>query len=118
MEKAQAFDSINEYISSYSGVTKERLEQMYKTIKDLMPADVEEGIVYAIPTFRIKGKNVVHFGGYAHHIGFYPTPDVLTHFAENLNAFKGAKGSVQFPHDQPLPLDLVIEMTKFRLQSF
>ncbi|MEO6039108.1 MAG: DUF1801 domain-containing protein [Saprospiraceae bacterium] len=79
-------------------------------------SEAEEAMAYGIPTFKLQG-NLVHFGGFKHHIGFYPAPAGLEAFQQELSAYKGAKGSVQFPLDQPLPLDLVTKIVKFRLQK-
>lgn len=57
---------------------------------------------------------MVHFAAYQHHIGFYPAPSGIEAFKEELAQYKGAKGSVQFPLDQPLPLDLIRRVVEFR----
>jgi uncharacterized protein YdhG (YjbR/CyaY superfamily) len=67
-----------------------------------------------MPTFALKG-NLVHFAAYPHHIGFYPTPSGIETFAEELAIYKSAKGSVQFPLDEPLPLDLISRIVAFRV---
>jgi uncharacterized protein YdhG (YjbR/CyaY superfamily) len=67
-----------------------------------------------MPTFALKG-NLVHFAAYPNHIGFYPTPSGITAFADELSRYKSAKGSVQFPIDQPLPLELISRIVLFRV---
>ena len=76
----------------------------------------QETIKYGIPTFTLQG-NLVHFGAYKKHIGFYATPSGNAEFQQELSAYAGAKGSVQFPIDQPLPLELISKMVKFRVQE-
>jgi len=76
----------------------------------------EEKIGYGIPTF-VLGENLVHFASFTHHIGFYPGPSGIAAFKEELAGYKGAKGSVQFPLEGPLPLDLVARITRFRVQE-
>jgi len=66
-----------------------------------------------MPTFYLNG-NLVHFAAYKHHIGFYPTPSGAEQFEQELSAYKRAKGSVQFPLDQPMPYDLIRRMVQFR----
>ena len=61
------------------------------------------------------GGTLVHFAAFANHIGFYPGPSGIAAFQDALRGFKGAKGSVQFPHTQPLPLSLVAEIVDFRV---
>src|SRR5688572_27984956 len=79
--------------------------------------DAEEKIGYGIPTYKLNGKNLVHFGGFKNHVGFYPAPSGLTAFEKELSPYKAAKGSVQFPHDKPLPKTLIAKIVKFRLQE-
>jgi len=67
-----------------------------------------------MPTFFLKG-NLVHFAAAKHHIGFYPASSGIAAFKEELSIYKGAKGSVQFPLDQPMPLDLVGRIVRFRV---
>mgnify|MGYP005845712007 CR=1 FL=1 len=71
---------------------------------------------YQMPTFNLKG-NLVHFAAFKQHIGFYPTPSGTVAFQEALSHYKGAKGSVQFPLNQPLPLELVTEIVRFRVEE-
>lgn len=93
---------------------RERLQQMRETIRQAAP-EVVEAIAYGMPTFRLNGKNLVHFAGYAKHIGFYPAPSGIKNFEAELAAYPNSKGAVQFPHDRPLPLDLVRRIVEFRV---
>ncbi len=107
-------DSIDAYIAPFPTAIQTRLQALRGTIREAAPGATET-INYTMPTFKLHGKNLVHFGGYDKHIGFYPAPSAMTAFEERLTAYKRAKGSVQFPHDQPLPLELVREMVLFRV---
>ncbi len=82
------------------------MKKIRKNIKDLVPEAVET-ISYEMPTFKLKGKNFVHFAAFKNHIGFYPTPRGISNFEEELSKYKHAKGSAQFPLDQPIPYDLI-----------
>ncbi|MEO6758401.1 MAG: DUF1801 domain-containing protein [Saprospiraceae bacterium] len=106
---------IDSYIADFPPTVQVLLEQMRATIKKAAP-EAEEAMAYGIPTFKLNG-NLVHFGGFKHHIGFYPAPMGLEAFKEELSAYTGAKGSVQFPLDQPLPLDLVTRIVEYRVQK-
>lgn len=106
--------TIEEYIAAYPEAVQTYLKAMQETIRQAAP-DAEQLINYGVPTFRLKKKNLVSFGGAKAHIGFYPLPDAIAAFKEQLSGYKSAAGSVQFPLDQPLPLDLVKEMVKFRV---
>lgn len=107
------YNTIDEYIASFSLGVQERLQQIRATIKSAAP-DAQEKISYQMPTFYLHG-NLVHFAAFKNHIGFYPTPSGIEAFQAELSTYKGAKGSVQFPLDQPLPLDLVRRIVEFRV---
>ena len=88
---------------------------MRTTIKQVVP-QAEEKISYGIPTFTLHG-NLVHFGGYAHHIGFYPGSSGIRNFKNELTGYCCSKGTIQLPLDQPIPLTLIKKIVKFRVQE-
>lgn len=106
---------MDEYIAGFPEDVRVKLQTIRMTIRKAAP-DAVEAISYAMPTFKLHG-NLVHFAGYKNHIGFYPAPHGIEQFKEALSAYKGAKGSVQFPLDQPLPLDLITEIVLFRVKE-
>jgi len=107
--------TIDAYIAGFPEATQMLLEQMRQTVRHAAP-EAEEAISYGMPTFKLNG-NLVHFAAFKNHIGFYPAPQGLDAFKEELAHYKGAKGSVQFPLDQPLPLDLITKITKYRIEQ-
>jgi uncharacterized protein YdhG (YjbR/CyaY superfamily) len=107
--------NIDEYLVRFPKEVRQLLKKMRLTIKKAAPKAMEK-ISYGIPTFTLNG-NLVHFAGYKNHIGFYPTPSGITAFKKELSAYKGAKGSVQFPVNEPLPLTLVSRIVKFRVKE-
>jgi uncharacterized protein YdhG (YjbR/CyaY superfamily) len=115
--KSEAANSrtIDEYISGSPVEVRNLLKKVRATIRKAAP-DAEEAIKYRLPTFVLHG-NLVHFGAFKSHIGFYATSGGNAAFRKELSAYKGAKGSVQFPLDQPLPLDLISRMVKFRVKE-
>ncbi len=114
MEKNKAgFDSIDDYIATFPAEVQKLLGELRTTIKAHAP-DAEEKFSYGMPTFFLNG-NLVHFAAFKNHIGFYPTPSGIEAFKDELSIYKGAKGSVQFPIDKPLPLKLIIKIVKFRV---
>ncbi len=108
--------NIDGYIADFPENIQKMLEQVRATIKKAAP-DAEEAISYAIPTFKLNKANLVHFAAFTNHIGFYPAPVGLEAFQEELAVYKTGKGSVQFPLDQPIPLDLITRIVKFRVQG-
>lgn len=104
---------MDEYIAGFPKDVQKLLQQMRKTIKKAAP-QAEETINYGIPTFTLNG-NLVHFAAFKNHIGFYPAPSGIEAFKKELSAYAGAKGSVQFPMYDPLPLELVARIVEFRV---
>src|SRR2546421_9703490 len=106
--------TMDEYIAGFPPETQRVLEEMRALIRASAP-DATERISYAIPTFDLNGKHLVHFAGYERHIGFYPTASGIEAFKEELKLYKSAKGSVQFPLGRPLPADLIHRIVEFRV---
>lgn len=107
--------TIDDYIAQCPEDVQKVLQELRKVIHAAAP-DAEEKISYQMPTFYLNG-NLVHFAAYKNHIGFYPTPSGIEHFKEELSAYAGAKGSVQFPLSEPVPFDLVARITTFRAEE-
>jgi uncharacterized protein YdhG (YjbR/CyaY superfamily) len=114
MDKTLAND-IDDYVARFPKAVQSLLTKMRATIRKAAP-QAEEKISYGIPTFALHG-NLVHFAGYRNHIGFYPGAAGIANFKKELAGYKGAKGSVQFPLDEPLPLALVTRIVKFRVKQ-
>lgn len=113
---ANAPKNIDAYIADFPEDVQKLLEQVRATIKKAAP-NAEEAIAYAMPTFKLHKGNLVHFAAFKSHIGFYPAPTGLDAFKEDLAPYKTGKGSVQFPLHQPMPLNLITKIVKFRVQE-
>jgi uncharacterized protein YdhG (YjbR/CyaY superfamily) len=109
----EATATIDDYIAGHPPKIQARLSAMRATIRQHAP-EAEERISYCIPTFYLGG-NLVHFAAFDRHVGFYPGASGIAAFKDALAGYKSAKGSVQFPHDEPLPLELVAEIVRFRV---
>ena len=107
--------TVDEYIAGYPPDVQEILEKIRQTIRTAAPG-AEETIKYQMPTFTLKG-NLVHFAAFKSHIGFYPVPTGIEKFKKELAVYKGGKGSVQFPLDQPIPYSLISRIVKFRVKE-
>ncbi|MEH7505201.1 DUF1801 domain-containing protein [Neobacillus drentensis] len=112
-ENKITFNTIDEYILQFPPEVQETLNTLRKVIKEAA-TDAEEKISYQMPTFALHG-NLVHFAAYKNHIGFYPTSSGIAAFKQELSEYKGAKGSVQFPIDKPLPFELISRIVKYRV---
>ena len=107
--------TIDEYISMFPNGVQTILNQVRQTIHEAAP-EAQETINYQMPTFTLNG-NLVHFAAFKNHIGFYPTPTGIEAFKDELSVYKGAKGSVQFPLDQPMPLSLIRRIVEYRVKE-
>jgi uncharacterized protein YdhG (YjbR/CyaY superfamily) len=111
--KISASDLIDKYIATFPKATQKILQEIRATIKASAP-EAEEKISYQMPTFYLKG-NLIHFAAWKNHIGIYPTPSGTEAFKKELSSYENAKGSIKFPIDQPMPLDLISKIVKFRV---
>ncbi len=109
------FKDIDKYIAVQTPEVQILLGQMRQTIKKAAP-EAEEIISYNMPAFKYYGM-LVYFAAYKNHIGFYATPTGHSEFAAELSVYKQGKGSVQFPLNQPLPLDLISRIVQFRVKE-
>jgi uncharacterized protein YdhG (YjbR/CyaY superfamily) len=115
MDTNNSFNTIDEYIATFPDDIQKKLKEVRAVIKAAAP-EASEKISYQMPTFFLFG-NLVHFAAFKYHIGFYPAPRGIEEFKKELSVYKGAKGSVQFPLDQPMPLDLISRIVKFRVKD-
>lgn len=113
--KQSAPTIIDEYIAGFPPDVQAILQKIRATIHKAAP-QAEETISYQMPTFVLHG-NLVHFAAFKNHIGFYPVPSGIEAFKKELSAYKGAKGSVQFPLDRPIPYGLISKIVKFRVKE-
>lgn len=114
MEKNKA-TTIDEYISSFPKSTQVLLEQIRMAISKAVP-EASEKISYQMPAFTLAG-NLVHFAAYKHHTGFYPGAGAIIEFNKELSAYELSKGTVRFPLDKPLPLELIAKITQYLAQE-
>jgi len=115
MANRSTANAIDENSAGFPPETQAVLEELRALIKASAPGATET-ISYAIPTFDLNGKHLVHFAGYARHVGLYPAPSGLEAFKEDLKLHnKRGKVSVQFLLSQPLPADLIRRIVEFRV---
>ena len=106
MTDKKLFTTIDEYISTFPADIQPILEKVRQAIHKAAP-EVAETISYGIPTFNLNGKHLVFFAGWKHHISLYPISAGDQAFQQELSQYKRAKGTIQFPLDNPIPYDLV-----------
>ena len=115
-DRSNTIITAEEYINSFPAETQVLLRQMRTVILE-NATDAEEGISYNMPAYKVNGTPLVYFAAFTHHIGFYATPSGHAEFARELSVYKQGKGSVQFPFDKPLPLDLIARIVRFRVEE-
>jgi len=103
------------YILSFPEDIQQRLEIIRQTIREAAP-DAIEKISYAMPAFYLNG-NLVYYAAYQNHIGFYPTSSGIEMFKDEFRDYTFSKGTIQFPHDKPLPLELITKIVRFRVNE-
>jgi len=109
-------NEIDTYISGFSGDVQEKLSAICAIIREETPQATER-ICMRMPTFDLNGKWLVHFAAFPKHIGFYPQPEGVEAFKEKLTGYKTTKGTIQFPLSKPLPLDLLREIVRYRVNE-
>lgn len=107
--------TVTEYINAAPKEARQKLREMRTTIRAAAPG-AAESLKWSMPAYSYR-RILVTFAGFKHHIGFYPTPSAVKAFAKQLSGFKTAAGSIQFPLDKPLPLDLIRKITAFRVRE-
>jgi uncharacterized protein YdhG (YjbR/CyaY superfamily) len=109
--------TIDEYIAKYPKNVRVVLEELRKVVKEAAP-NAEETISYGMPAFKLNGRNLVYFAAWKKHVGFYPAGySAIEAFKQELSPYKQAKGTVQFPLEKPIPIDLVKKIVKFRAKE-
>jgi uncharacterized protein YdhG (YjbR/CyaY superfamily) len=108
--------TIDEFIKSYPENVQKILQELRSTIHALAP-EATEKIGYGIPTFQLKGKNLIHFSAYKTHIGLYPGPKTIADFEDELAEYETSKGTIQFPLAKPLPMELIKKIVEHRVKS-
>jgi uncharacterized protein YdhG (YjbR/CyaY superfamily) len=113
MKEKITYTSIDEYIAAFSPEIQEILQKLREVIKESAP-DAKEKISYAMPTFEQYG-NLVHFAAFKNHIGFYPAPDGINQFQDEVAEYHASKGTLQFPLGKPIPYELISRIVKYRV---
>lgn len=103
---SQGFESIDQYISTFPPKVQEILQAMRSTIASTLP-EATEAISYQIPTFRINGKNVIHFAGWKHHVSAYPVAEGDDEYQVKIAPYVSGRGTLKFPLSEPIPYELI-----------
>jgi len=112
----KSYKNIDAYIADYPKNVQAILKKIRQTVHKEAPS-ASEAIKYGIPTFVLGGKNLVHFGGFKEHVGFFPTPGPISAMKKELAPYVGGKGSIKFPLDEPIPYPLINKIVKLRIKQ-
>ncbi len=109
------FETIDEYIATFPEPVQKTLKKLRQTIKDSAP-EAKETVSYQMPAFKLNGI-LVYFAVFKNHIGFYPTASGVSNFEKELTQYETSKGTIKFPIDKPIPLDLIRRIVTFRVKE-
>jgi len=112
--KKAHFGSMDEYIGAFPAETQKAMREILSTIKAIVP-EAEEHISYNMPAFKVNGEYFANFAAWKNHIGMYPIPEGNAAFQKEVLKYKGAKSSLRFPLDKPMPLKFIAKVVKFRI---
>ena len=109
-------NDIDAYIGGFPADVEQRLKAIREIVRELAPQATER-ICMRMPTFDLNGKWLVHYAGFEKHIGFYPQPEGIIAFKDRLAGYKTSKGTIKFPLNKPLPVDLIRDIVKYRVKE-
>lgn len=115
--KRSSYQTVEEYLSDIPQETREILKRVRATIKSQLPEEALETISYQIPTFKLNGKYVIYFAGFKNHISVYPIPNAPESFMKKIAPYVKGKGTISFLLTDPIPMDLIAEITKYALET-
>ena len=110
------FKSVDEYLATHPPQVRSILQRVRRTIRKAMPG-AKEVISYQIPAYKLDGKVLIYFAGFAKHVSVYPAPREAKEFKKELASYKGGKGTVQFPLDEKIDYGVIARIVKFKLQK-
>lgn len=108
--------TVDRYIAQFPAHVQDRLLAVRELIRERAPEAVES-MAYGMPAYKLHSNPLIYFAGFEKHIGLYATPTGHAAFEKEFAQYKHGKGSVQFPHDQPLPLELIGRVVAYKMQE-
>ncbi|XUW99953.1 MAG: DUF1801 domain-containing protein [Dehalogenimonas sp.] len=108
------YSSVDEYFADFPAYVRDILQNIRRVIKEAAP-EAEESLSYGMPGYILNGRSLVYFSAWKKHIGFYGASSAVVKFKRELSPFTLLKGTIQFPYSQPMPLDLIREIVRFRV---
>jgi len=112
----EAASTVDDYIDAFPPGPKKALKKVRAAIRKVAP-DAAESIAYGMPAYKLEGKPLVYFAGQAVHLGLYALPEAVEAFKLRLADYKTSKGTIQFPYTEDLPIDLIEDIVRFRVEG-
>jgi uncharacterized protein YdhG (YjbR/CyaY superfamily) len=112
----KSWKTVDAYVAGHPAKIATRLRAVRKAIRECAPSAVE-GISYGMPGYKLAGKPLVYFAAQTHHVGFYALPSGVAAFKKELSKYQTSKGTIQFQHDEPLPLPLIKRIVRARVKE-
>ena len=106
--------TVDQYFATVPGPARSALQKIRAAIRSVVPPDATEIISYKIPAFKHK-KVLVWYAAFANHCSLFPTASVIEEFKDELKGFSTSKGTVHFPLDKPMPVELIKKVVKARV---
>jgi uncharacterized protein YdhG (YjbR/CyaY superfamily) len=106
--------TVDAYLATIPEPARSAITQIREAIRSVVPPDVTEIISYKIPAFKHK-KVLVWYAAFSNHCSLFPTAAVIEEFKDELKDFSTSKGTIHFPLDKPMPVELIKKMVKARV---
>ena len=111
------YESIADYIAAQPKATQAALRRVRSAIRKALPK-ATESLSYKIPTYRIDGKVVIYFAGWAKHYSLYPCgPEFVKAYKKELAKYERSRGTIRFPLDEDVPVKLIAAIAKHRAKQ-
>lgn len=108
-------DEITAYLKALDEPKRATLQKLRETIHEVVP-EVDEGISYAVPAFRLRGKVIAGFAAFKTHLSYLPhSGSVFPELEEELSPYTKTKGALHFAIDEPLPKEIVEKLIEVRM---
>lgn len=116
---AKRYQTVDEYVADYPVEIAQRLKQIRRAIKQAVPPRTQEVISYNIPSYKFNGKGraIIFFAAYPHHIAIYPIRPERTNFAKGLKPYHSGTATLKFPNDKPLPTSVIEKVIEYLVNT-
>lgn len=109
--------TVSTYIANTPPGARKALKALRAAIKSVAPG-ITERISYGIPTFDVDGRYLLYIAAFRDHVSVYPvTAGMLARYGTAIAPFRSGKGTLRFPLDEPMPIDLVVKLARVRLEE-